>query len=84
MTTTNNPIPTKSIAAVNRKWTIIVGVAIGVGAATLAASAVQSDSAPAHKVDPAPAYTELAPLAQWARAEGLSGLSPASLRPATD
>ena len=81
--TTNNSIPTRSISAVNRKWTIIVGVALGVGAATVAASAVQSGSAPAHKVDPA-VYSELRLVTDWARSQGLSGLSPASLRPATD
>ena len=84
MTTTNNCIPTRSISAANRKWTIIVGVALGVGAATAAASAVQSGSAPARDVDPTAVYSELAPIADWARAQGLSGLSPASLRPATD
>jgi hypothetical protein len=89
MTTTNNSIPTKSTAAdsfpmARRKWTIIVGVALGVGAATLAASAVQSESAPAHEVDPATVYSELTSITDWARTQGLSGLSPASLRPVTD
>lgn len=60
----------------------MVGVALGVGAATLAASAVQGGSEPAHQVDPIRVYAELAPLAHWATEHGLSGLSPASLRPA--
>jgi hypothetical protein len=84
MTTTNNPIATRTIAAVNRRWTITVGVALGIGAATLAASAAQGGSEPVHQVDPIPVYAELAPLAQWATEQGLSGLSPASLRPASD
>jgi hypothetical protein len=84
MTTTNNSIPTRSISAVNRKWTIIAGVALGIGAATVAGPAVQGGSARAHEVDPTAVYSELAPVADWARAHGLSGLSPASVRSATD
>ena len=84
MTTINKPFPIESISAVSRTRTIMVGVALGVGAATLAASAVQGGSGPAHQVDPIPVYAELAPLAQWATEQGLSGLSPASLHPAGD
>ena len=84
MTTTNKPFPTEALSAVNRTWTIMVGVALGVGAATLVASAAQGGSEPAHHVDPVPVYAELAPLAQWATEQGLSGLSPASLHPAGD
>jgi hypothetical protein len=82
MTTHSNSIPTTSIPTINRKWTIVAGVALGVGA--LAASVVQDESASARQDDPAAAYAELAPIVEWAEAQGLSGLSPASLRPVAD
>ena len=84
MTTTNNFIPNTFIDTNNRTRTIVVDLVLGVGAATLATSAVHGDSAPAHDVHPAAVYSELAPLADWAGAHGLTGLSPASLRPATE
>ena len=72
------------VSTARRKWTIMVGVALGVGAATLAASAAHGDSAPAHDVHPTAVYSELTQVIDWARTNGLTGLSPASLRPATD
>ena len=84
MTTTNNPILTTAVSPANRKRAVLVGVVLGIGAATLAASVVQGEPAPSHKVDPATVYSELAPVTAWARSQGLSGLSPASLRRGAD
>ena len=83
MTTTSNPISLSGHTA-KRGWTIIVGAALGIGAATVAAPAVHSESTPARHVEPTTEYSELTFVAEWATAQGLSGLSPASLRSPTD
>ncbi|HWM23033.1 MAG TPA: hypothetical protein VNO51_25305 [Ilumatobacteraceae bacterium] len=91
MTTLSNSIPTTSIASnsisatsnrVNRKRAIVVGVVLGVGA--VAASVAHDGSASARHDDPAAVYADLAHITEWARAHGLGGLSPASLRPVAD
>ena len=84
MTTSSNSLPTTSISTVNRKWAIVVGAALGIAATGVTASAVQSGSASARELDPATAYSELTLITEWARAQGLGGLSPASLRSPTD
>ena len=90
MTTLSNFIPTKSttssISTTSSRSTaqraIVVGVALGVGAMT--ASVAGGGSASARHDDPAAVYADLAHITEWARAQGLGGLSPASLRPVAD
>jgi hypothetical protein len=87
MTTHSNSIPTRSISKtsisrVNRKRAIVAGVALGVGA--VAASVAQGGPASARHDDPAAVYVDLAHVTEWAREQGLGGLSPASLRSPVD
>ncbi len=84
MTTSSNSLPTTSISTVNRKWAIVVGVALGIAATGATASALHSETMPARHVEPTTADSELTFVAEWARAQGLGGLSPASLRSTTD